>query len=125
METAHIIRCVEQTSLTARETETNAILRDIYQDESPRVLFKGLGATLAGVIPARPINFFTYGNGKQIIDNGVKSSYVYWTAATLAGVVTGTATNPIWVVKTRLQLTANHAENVQSTSQSRSFLVWV
>ena len=121
VETAHIIRCVEQTSLTTQEAGSNVILRDIYRDESPRALFKGLGATLVGVIPARSINFFTYGNGKQIIaqrfNNGVENSYVHLSAAAIAGVVTGTATNPIWVVKTRLQLTANDAKNMQSTSK--------
>ena len=121
VETAHIIRCVEQTSLAAQDTGTNAILRDIYRDESPRALFKGLGATLVGVIPARSINFFTYGNGKQVIaqrfNNGVENSYVHLTAAAIAGIVTGTATNPIWVVKTRLQLTADNAKNMQSTSK--------
>ncbi|KAJ7027883.1 mitochondrial carrier [Mycena alexandri] len=88
--------------------ETGHILRDIYRDESPRALFKGLGPTLVGVIPARSINFFTYGNGKQIIANkfndGRESTWVHLSAAAIAGVVTGTATNPIWVVKTRLQL---------------------
>ena len=83
-------------------------------------MFKGLGATLVGVVPARSINFFTYGNGKQIIaqrfNDGVEDSYVHLTAAALAGVVTGTATNPIWVVKTRLQLTADHGKTLQSTS---------
>lgn len=83
-------------------------------------MFKGLGATLVGVIPARSINFFTYGNGKQIIaqrfNDGVENSYVHLTAAALAGIVTGTATNPIWVVKTRLQLTADHAKAAESTS---------
>ncbi|KAG2368567.1 mitochondrial carrier protein RIM2 [Suillus spraguei] len=91
--------------------ETGHILRDIYRDESPRALFKGLGPTLVGVIPARSINFFTYGNGKHIIANhfnhGQENSYVHLAAAAIAGIITGTATNPIWVVKTRLQLTAS------------------
>jgi solute carrier family 25 protein 33/36 len=82
--------------------------RDIYREESPRALFKGLGPTLVGVVPARSINFFTYGNGKQVIANnfndGRENTWVHLTAAAIAGIVTGTATNPIWVVKTRLQL---------------------
>ena len=88
--------------------ETGHIIRDIYVHESPRALFKGLGPTLVGVIPARSINFFTYGNGKQIIantfNNGAENTLVHLTAAACAGIVTSTATNPIWVVKTRLQL---------------------
>ena len=82
--------------------------RDIYREESFRALFKGLGPTLVGVIPARSINFFVYGNGKRFIadrfNSGVENSWVHLSAAALAGVATGTATNPIWVVKTRLQL---------------------
>lgn len=91
--------------------ETAHIIRDIARDESPRALFKGLVPTLVGVVPARSINFFTYGNGKQIIanrfNNGKENSYVHLCAAAIAGIVTGTATNPIWVVKTRLQLSAS------------------
>ncbi|KAG1747867.1 mitochondrial carrier protein RIM2 [Suillus paluster] len=103
--------------------ETGHILRDIYRDESPGALFKGLGPTLVGVIPARSINFYTYGNGKQIIahhfNHGQENSYVHLAAAAIAGVVTGTATNPIWVVKTRLQLTASerrHSSSLLSTN---------
>ena len=84
------------------------IYRDIYREESIRALFKGLGPTLVGVVPARAINFATYGNGKRLIadkfNDGHENSWVHLSAAALAGIVTGTATNPIWVVKTRLQL---------------------
>jgi solute carrier family 25, member 33/36 len=84
------------------------LLRDIYREESFRALFKGLGPTLVGVVPGRAINFFTYGNGKRLIaekfNDGRENSWVYLSAAALAGIVTSTATNPIWVVKTRLQL---------------------
>lgn len=80
--------------------------------------------TLVGVIPARSINFYTYGNGKQIIANqfnhGQENSYVHLVAAATAGIITGTATNPIWVVKTRLQLTASerrHPFSLASTNR--------
>ncbi|KAF5361900.1 hypothetical protein D9756_002039 [Leucocoprinus leucothites] len=101
--------------------ETGHILRDIYRDESPRALFKGLGPTLIGVIPARSINFYTYGNGKVIIANtfneGRENSFVHLSAAALAGIVTGSVTNPIWVVKTRMQLSASQL--VTGIPQSR------
>lgn len=105
--------------------ETAHIIRDIARDESPRALFKGLVPTLVGVVPARSINFFTYGNGKQIIanrfNNGKENSYVHLCAAAIAGIVTGTATNPIWVVKTRLQLSASdRLPTVASSATSSS-----
>lgn len=100
--------------------------RNIYRDESPRALFKGLGPTLVGVIPARSINFFIYGNGKQIIantfNNGKENSYVHLCAAAMAGLATGTATNPIWVVKTRLQLSAEHNRRVSSAVMIKQIL---
>ncbi|CAI6335824.1 unnamed protein product [Periconia digitata] len=88
--------------------ETGEILWQVPKAEGWRALFKGLGPNLIGVVPARAINFYTYGNGKQIIsnkfNNGQESAWVHLSAAACAGVITGTATNPIWLVKTRLQL---------------------
>jgi hypothetical protein len=75
--------------------------------------------TLVGVVPARSINFFTYGNGKHIIadqfNGGQENSYVHLCAAAVAGIATGTATNPIWVVKTRMQLSAS-SNNATTTA---------
>ena len=94
--------------VTSQQNPTPTPHSDIYREESFRALFKGLGPTLVGAVPARSINFFTYGNGKRIIadkfNDGVENSWVHLAAAAAAGIATGTATNPIWVVKTRLQL---------------------
>lgn len=103
--------------------ETGHILRTIAVKESPRALFKGLGPTLVGVIPARSINFYTYGNGKLIIadhfNGGKESSLVHLSAAIIAGITTATATNPIWVVKTRLQLESHAIDKaVEATRQA-------
>jgi solute carrier family 25 protein 33/36 len=86
----------------------------VPKQEGWRALFKGLGPNLVGVIPARAINFYVYGNGKRLIseylNNGQEAAWVHLSAAVVAGVATGTATNPIWMVKTRLQLDKNVAE---------------
>lgn len=94
--------------------ETFQILFSIHRVEGWRALFKGLGPNLTGVVPARAINFYTYGNGKRIIsqqfNDGQEVAWVHICAAVFAGIVTSTATNPIWLVKTRLQLDKSNAE---------------
>jgi solute carrier family 25 protein 33/36 len=97
--------------------ETVQILNSIYKHEGFRTLFRGLGANLTGVVPARSINFYVYGNGKRILNEhfnpeGRENVWsIHLAAAAIAGIATGTATNPIWLVKTRLQLDRNKATN--------------
>ena len=96
--------------------ETFQILFSVHKIEGWRALFKGLGPNLVGVVPARALNFYVYGNSKQIIsqefNGGHQASWVHLCAAILAGVATSTATNPIWLVKTRLQLDKNNADRI-------------
>ncbi|KAF2861487.1 mitochondrial carrier [Piedraia hortae CBS 480.64] len=93
--------------------ETCGILAQIPRVEGWRALFKGLGPNLVGVVPSRAIAFWAYGNGKKFISNtfygGQESVPVFLLAGICAGMITGTATNPIWVVKTRLQLDKEQA----------------
>lgn len=92
--------------------ETMQILGAIPKVEGYRALFKGLGPNLIGVVPARAINFWAYGNGKRIYSqlfDGKESTKVHALAAATAGIITGTATNPIWLIKTRLQLDKQNA----------------
>jgi solute carrier family 25 protein 33/36 len=97
--------------------ETVQILNSIYKHEGFRTLFRGLGANLTGVVPARSINFYVYGNGKRILNEqfnpeGRENVWsIHLAAAAVAGIATGTATNPIWLVKTRLQLDRNQASH--------------
>lgn len=88
--------------------ETCAVIKGLYTNEGVRSLFKGLGPNLVGVIPARSINFFTYGLTKELLSNnfneGKETTLIHLLSGINAGFVTSTATNPIWLVKTRLQL---------------------
>ena len=107
--------------------ETLQILGSIYTHEGFRALFRGLGANLTGVVPARAINFYVYGNGKRILNNyfnpeGKENVWsVHLMAAAIAGITTGTATNPIWLVKTRLQLDKNNASQGGSRQYKNSW----
>ncbi|EME38621.1 hypothetical protein DOTSEDRAFT_75401 [Dothistroma septosporum NZE10] len=103
-------------------SETGQILGQIPKVEGWRALFKGLGPNLVGVVPARAINFWAYGNGKRVYSNlffdGKETAGVHLLSAATAGIITGTATNPIWLVKTRLQL---DKQNAGSGGQGRQY----
>ncbi|KAJ2773893.1 hypothetical protein IWQ56_000818 [Coemansia nantahalensis] len=86
--------------------DTAVILRDLCVKEGARGWFAGLGPALVGIVPSRAIQFFTYANGKQALArwNGQETPLVQLSAAAFAAMVTTTATSPIWMVKTRMQL---------------------
>ncbi|KAF6761238.1 mitochondrial carrier protein RIM2 [Ephemerocybe angulata] len=98
------------TALLRNGFQSFAIFGDIARTEGWRGFFRGLGPSLAGVVPATAIKFHVYGNSKvfwgSVLDRKPEENAVavHALAAMTAGVATATATNPIWVVKTRLQL---------------------
>ena len=80
--------------------------RHMFQVEGVRAFYKGLGPTVVGIAPTRALYFYTYEKAKRSL-NGVlapNSHHVHMMAALIGGLCTATATSPIWVVKTRLQL---------------------
>ena len=94
--------------------QTFSILLSIPRMEGCRGLFRGLGPNLTSIFPATAIKFYTYGNCKRIItetmDCGSDAALVYVGATATTGMGTGTGTNPIWLVKTRLQLDRSYRE---------------
>ncbi|CAH8650339.1 unnamed protein product [Heterobilharzia americana] len=81
-------------------------LIDICRLEGPTALFKGLLPTLVGVLPSRGIYFCAYHNGQLFFEKYFQSgsSAVYLCAAGIGSITASSLTNPIWFVKTRLQL---------------------
>ncbi|XP_017954115.1 mitochondrial carrier protein Rim2 isoform X1 [Drosophila navojoa] len=99
------------SSTTPKSMSIMQCLRYIVQNEGPRALFKGLGPNLVGVAPSRAIYFSTYSQTKNSLNSlgfvERDSPLVHIMSAASAGFVASTATNPIWFVKTRLQLDYN------------------
>ncbi|XP_017772018.1 PREDICTED: solute carrier family 25 member 36-A isoform X2 [Nicrophorus vespilloides] len=88
-------------------------LRHIIKYEGPMALFKGLGPNLVGVAPSRAVYFCTYSQAKLFWNTVFppNSAMVHMLSASCAGFMASTLTNPIWFVKTRLQLEVNKDGN--------------
>ncbi|ODV79812.1 mitochondrial carrier [Suhomyces tanzawaensis NRRL Y-17324] len=107
--------------------ETLSVIKELYVTEGSRALFKGLGPNLVGVIPARSINFFTYGASKEVLSsnftNGQEATWVHLVSGINAGFVTSTATNPIWLIKTRLQLDKTKGKHYKNSWDCLKYVI--
>ncbi|RPD55101.1 mitochondrial carrier [Lentinus tigrinus ALCF2SS1-7] len=84
------------------------VMRDIYHAEGWRGLFRGLGPSLSGVVPSMALKFYVYGNckrlGASMLDCAEDTALVHAQAAVAASMTVATVMNPVFVIKTRLQL---------------------
>uniref|UniRef100_A0A8C5S8F8 Solute carrier family 25 member 33 n=1 Tax=Laticauda laticaudata TaxID=8630 RepID=A0A8C5S8F8_LATLA len=82
------------------------VLKSILEKEGPKSLFRGLGPNLVGVAPSRAVYFACYSRAKEQFNHVFvpNSNMVHISSAASAAFVTNSLMNPIWMVKTRMQL---------------------
>ncbi|KFW85041.1 Solute carrier family 25 member 33, partial [Manacus vitellinus] len=86
-----------------------SVLKSILEKEGPRSLFRGLGPNLVGVAPSRAVYFGCYSKAKEQFNSMFvpNSNIVHVCSAGSAAFITNSLMNPIWMVKTRMQLERN------------------
>ncbi|CAO2177186.1 unnamed protein product [Urochloa humidicola] len=82
--------------------------QQILKNEGFPGLYRGLSPTIVALFPTWAVTFSVYNHVKGLLhseggDNSEPSVQANVLAASCAGIATATATNPLWVVKTRLQ----------------------
>uniref|UniRef100_A0A0G4HJ93 Mitochondrial carrier protein n=1 Tax=Chromera velia CCMP2878 TaxID=1169474 RepID=A0A0G4HJ93_9ALVE len=95
-----------QSSYTGKGANFFSAAGDIYRKEGVSGFYRGLGPTLVGIVPARSSYFWAYAATKAVLGLklGSESPVVHFVSAVAAGFVTSTLTNPLWMVRTRIQL---------------------
>ena len=86
-----------------------AVAQRIMEKDGIFGFFRGLRPTLIGIIPARSAYFYAYEQSKRALgpllpEGSVGNALISGLSAGIAG---NTLTNPIWLVKTRMQLLAD------------------
>uniref|UniRef100_A0A1I7YGJ7 Mitochondrial carrier protein n=1 Tax=Steinernema glaseri TaxID=37863 RepID=A0A1I7YGJ7_9BILA len=80
----------------------------IIKKEGFGALYKGLGPNLVGVAPSKAVYFYVYSSSKRYWNENPAllpdSAIVHMLSAGSAGFVAASVVNPVWLVKTRLQL---------------------
>jgi solute carrier family 25 folate transporter 32 len=103
---------LQVTSGAAERRGIRASLTRICAEEGVRGLYRGLTPTLAALLPNWAVYFTVYdrlkvrlaaGAAADAQGGGLSPSVQHCAAAAGAGVATLAVTNPLWVVKTRLQ----------------------
>jgi solute carrier family 25 protein 33/36 len=105
---------VIKTQLQSSSTTgpVTSIAQKIFKENGLLGFWKGMKPTLVGIIPARSIYFYSYEQTKRALgqnllpEGSIPNALV---SGFMAGICSNTVTNPIWMVKTRYQLLADHS----------------
>jgi solute carrier family 25 protein 33/36 len=86
-----------------------SIAQRIFKQDGVSGFFRGLPPTLIGIIPSRSAYFYAYQQSKKALNPYFKegSPANALLSGLAAGITGNTLTNPIWMVRTRMQLLAD------------------
>ena len=88
-----------------------AVAKEIIHMDGIPGFWRGLPATLVGIIPSRSAYFYAYQRSKKAlapyVEEGSPPNALF--SGFIAGIIGNTITNPIWMVRTRMQLLADSA----------------
>jgi len=108
-----VVKTRLQSSAVAGGSSFLKIATEIFRYEGPRGFFRGLVPTLVGIIPSRASYFWAYSTSKEWLTPRIgDSTPTHILSAIAAGITGNTITNPIWVLKTRMQLLAGQASQL-------------
>ena len=106
-----VIKTQLQSSNAKLGTNPMALAKKILQKDGPAGFFRGLPPTLVGIIPSRSAYFYMYQRCKTALapyapEGSIPNALV---SGLLAGIAGNTITNPIWMVRTRMQILADQS----------------
>jgi solute carrier family 25 protein 33/36 len=82
------------------------VAKGILEKEGLKGLYRGMGPTIIGIVPTRSTYFWAYSATKGALQPFVGDGPVtHIASAVAAGGLSNTVTCPLWMVKTRMQLT--------------------
>lgn len=103
-----VVKTQLQASTTKKNENWFTVASEIWKTAGAKGLFRGLPPTLVGIIPARSIYFYTYSWYSSAVIPGTPGSPTNaLVSGLLAGLTSNTLTNPIWMIRTRMQLYAS------------------
>jgi solute carrier family 25, member 33/36 len=119
-------------SLVGARGHPITIAKNILERDGPSGFFRGLPPTLIGIIPSRSAYFYAYQRCKTLLASNPYFSIPQLSEGSpinamvsglMAGIVSNTITNPIWMIKTRMTILADTAAG-QQTYRGYGDVVW-
>lgn len=103
-----VINDIKQDAHKAYSSQTGT-RRSPYSYNVLQQCYRGVGPNLVGNVTAWGLYFALYADFKQWMSSDGNTPY--FAASTLAGITTSVATNPIWVLKTRILSTSKQQQD--------------
>ena len=105
-----VVKTQLQSSNSAK-CHPSEIAKRIFHADGVAGFWRGLPPTLLGIIPSRSAYFYAYSKMKSFLHPTLPegSPPNAMIAGFSAGIVGNTLTNPIWMVRTRMQILVDHA----------------